>query len=328
MKKAMKWWGALVSSGLLLLSSTFVFAQQKPAPGAPERDVVITRQEGLQGPEGVPGLPSSDTFIYVASEMNFDGKVVKGAPYSAQAVSENIQTLSDGNRIVNKTTASVYRDSEGRTRREHTLAAIGPFATMGDAPVTISINDPVAGVNYALDPRTKIAHKMAPMQFKFKMIQPPAAGDTVPATVGGPVVEGPGTAGVVVGLSQQRTELHIERTPPAGGEAERVEGPPQVFTRQLPGPDQGPGGIMHWEFGSKKNAKNESLGKQTIEGVEAEGTRTTITIPAGEIGNERAIEIVSERWYSPELQVVVMTHHIDPRFGENSYRLTNISRRE
>jgi len=65
-----------------------------------------------------------------------------------------------------------------------------------------------------------------------------------------------------------------------------------------------------------------------IEGVEAEGTRTTITIPAGEIGNERAIEIVSERWYSPELQTVVMTRHSDPRFGENSYTLTNISRTE
>jgi hypothetical protein len=51
--------------------------------------------------------------------------------------------------------------------------------------------------------------------------------------------------------------------------------------------------------------------------------RTTITIPAGEIGNERAIEIVSERWYSPELQLVVMTRHSDPRTGETVYRLTN-----
>jgi hypothetical protein len=73
---------------------------------------------------------------------------------------------------------------------------------------------------------------------------------------------------------------------------------------------------------------HESLGKQTVEGVEAEGTRNTITIPAGTIGNERAIQIVSERWYSPELQAVVMTKHSDPRFGETTYRLTNISRGE
>jgi len=72
----------------------------------------------------------------------------------------------------------------------------------------------------------------------------------------------------------------------------------------------------------------ESLGKQTIEGVEAEGTRTTIVIQPGAMGNERAISIVSERWYSPELQTVVMTKHSDPRFGETTYRLTNINRSE
>jgi len=72
----------------------------------------------------------------------------------------------------------------------------------------------------------------------------------------------------------------------------------------------------------------DQLGKQIIEGVEAEGTRTTVTIPAGEIGNERPIEIVSERWYSPELQLVVMTRHSDPRFGETTYKLTNINRTE
>jgi TonB family protein len=82
-----------------------------------------------------------------------------------------------------------------------------------------------------------------------------------------------------------------------------------------------------WGWG-RHEAKNEDLGKQNIEGVEAEGTRSTVTIPAGEIGNERAIEIVNERWYSAELQTVVMTRHTDPRFGESTYRLTNIDRSE
>jgi hypothetical protein len=80
--------------------------------------------------------------------------------------------------------------------------------------------------------------------------------------------------------------------------------------------------------GANANEVKEQLGKQNIEGVEAEGTRTTVTIPAGEIGNERPIEIVSERWYSPELQLVVMTRHSDPRFGETTYKLTNINRTE
>ena len=77
-----------------------------------------------------------------------------------------------------------------------------------------------------------------------------------------------------------------------------------------------------------KDAKTEELGTRTIEGVEAQGTRTTVTIPAGEIGNERPIEIVSERWYSNELQTVVMSRHADPRFGETTYRLANVSRAE
>jgi hypothetical protein len=65
-----------------------------------------------------------------------------------------------------------------------------------------------------------------------------------------------------------------------------------------------------------------------IEGVQAEGTRTTLTIPAGAIGNDLPIQVVSERWYSPELQTVVMTKHSDPRMGDTTYRLTNINRNE
>jgi hypothetical protein len=73
-------------------------------------------------------------------------------------------------------------------------------------------------------------------------------------------------------------------------------------------------------------AKTESLGKQTIEGVTAAGTRTTRTIPAGEIGNERPLEITSEVWTSPDLQILVLSKRTDPRIGETVYRLTNIQR--
>jgi hypothetical protein len=53
-----------------------------------------------------------------------------------------------------------------------------------------------------------------------------------------------------------------------------------------------------------------------------------VTIPAGQIGNDRAIDIVSERWYSPELSTVVMSRRSDPRTGETVYKLTNIRRTE
>jgi hypothetical protein len=97
-------------------------------------------------------------------------------------------------------------------------------------------------------------------------------------------------------------------------------GMPQVIT------GNGPGGFVMKK--DAKNTKTESLGKQTIEGVECEGTRSTTIIAAGEIGNELPIEIVFERWYSPELQTVVMSKQSDPRFGENTYHLTNINRSE
>jgi Secretin and TonB N terminus short domain len=74
--------------------------------------------------------------------------------------------------------------------------------------------------------------------------------------------------------------------------------------------------------------RSESLGRQIIEGVEAEGTRIIQTIAAGAMGNERQIEIIHERWYSRELQMDIMTKWNDPRSGESTQRLTNIIRSE
>jgi hypothetical protein len=72
----------------------------------------------------------------------------------------------------------------------------------------------------------------------------------------------------------------------------------------------------------------EPLGTRTIEGVSAEGTRLTTTIPAGQIGNLNPIQLVTERWFSKELQMAVLITRRDPRSGETVYRLTNIVRAE
>ncbi len=74
--------------------------------------------------------------------------------------------------------------------------------------------------------------------------------------------------------------------------------------------------------------KTESLGRQTVEGVAADGTRTTMTIPAGQIGNEQPIVVVTETWYSPDLQGVVMQKRTDPRMGDTVMRMTNITHAE
>jgi len=74
--------------------------------------------------------------------------------------------------------------------------------------------------------------------------------------------------------------------------------------------------------------KKESLGTQTINGVVAEGTRTTRIIPVGQIGNEKALQVVSERWYSADLQIVLKSTRTDPRFGTTTYTVTSVQRTE
>lgn len=74
--------------------------------------------------------------------------------------------------------------------------------------------------------------------------------------------------------------------------------------------------------------KKESLGTQTINGVVAEGTRTTHIIPAGQIGNDKPLQVVSERWYSADLQIVLKSTRTDPRSGTTTYTVTSLQRTE
>jgi hypothetical protein len=87
-----------------------------------------------------------------------------------------------------------------------------------------------------------------------------------------------------------------------------------------PGPGNGPA--------NDPNVTTESLGMQTINGVQATGTRVTRTIPAGRIGNAQPITMVTETWHSPDLQVPVMVKTVDPRTGTRVTQLTNITRSE
>jgi TonB family protein len=360
-----------------------------PVPGGE-----IPMQEGglVFGGQGDYG------FAFVSSEMSFDSKVVKGAPFTADAVTETVQALADGNHITRTTSTRLFRDSEGRTRREQSLNGIGTWATNDNAPQAIFINDPVAGVNYVLNTKTHTAQKA--MQFFFTRGgegEPSQgvwkSGEKVVVNSGGapkqlqidggtisgkaikkvqpdypPVARAAGAQGEVTVEVVVGEDGNIESAKAISGhpllqqaavDAARqwqfkpttLEGKPVkvrgrisfVFSMEKDQPGAGAAtdtsAAAHERAVAERAAvergvqqkfqqTHESLGKQTVEGVEAEGTRNTITIPAGTIGNERAIQIVSERWYSAELQTVVMTKHSDPRFGETTYRLTNISRGE
>jgi hypothetical protein len=80
-------------------------------------------------------------------------------------------------------------------------------------------------------------------------------------------------------------------------------------------------------YGVDSNAvAEESLGSRRVAGVEVIGRRITVTLPVGQVGNDRPIEIVDERWESPELGMVIHSRHSDPRTGNVEYRLTNIRR--
>jgi hypothetical protein len=251
----------------------------------------------------------ANNFQFIAAGAAFGGEVVSGAPYSAEAVTEIEQTLADGNRISRSDRSKIYRDSQGRTRREQTLSALGPWASAGEPAEIVMINDPVAGVNYALNTRERTAQKTEVHHLEtvlHKAEEGKAEGDVL--TWKAEAQDGPGPAAMI--FQQQRRELKRGEQ----GEQHDVT----VMHAGVAG-----FGFAAAEF-SGENVKTESLGTQIIEGVEAQGTRTTTTIPAGQIGNERPIEITSESWYSPQLKTLVLSKQNDPRMGQTTYRLTNV----
>lgn len=317
------------------------------------------------------------TYNFVSSEMSFDSKLVKGAPFTADTESESVKTLADGNRIVHKNSGSIARDSEGRIRRESTINAIGQFAG-NEVTKTVTLHDPVAGTMFILEPHNRTARKMgsvralAPtMTLKIKGEEVSHAGIQKVDVSAGALQRNPikrvnptypqiAKAAKATGIVQVQTTISeegkvIEATAISGHpllrdaavEAARqwefppteVSGQPVkvksvlTFNFTLQGEETASGNTVAAQPAQGVrmrmpafNTNTESLGKQMIEGVEAEGKRTVTTIPAGAIGNERSIEIVSETWYSPELQTTVMSKRTDPTSGETTFRLTNIRR--
>lgn len=256
-----------------------------------------------------------------AARVAVESRVTRGAPYSAEAVTESVQMLADGNRIVSKNATRIFRDSEGRVRREQLNAA-------GSDVVSITISDPVAGTTYLLDPVKREAHRNGVV---FTM----ATRTLAPVLAGGGsttfVAARPPEAGVAVaGGERTRTvDVHPEES------GVRVEA--ETIARVGTGDGvvvaaRAPADLSLARFGmggvpvDASNVTREELGQQMVEGVMAVGTRTTTEIAAGAIGNEQPIRIVSEQWFSPDLQLLVLTKHSDPRVGETTYRLNGLVR--
>lgn len=312
---------ALLTMALLgggLVASPALAQPQAPAATAPggggttpaARHVQTIRRMRINH-----GGPGDHVFAFSSLHGEMPGaKPMKGAPFKATAVTEMEQVLGDGNRIRQKSSAVTARDSAGRTRREIVPGGIGPLAAPGEPRTLVHLHDPNAGTTTMLDLTARKAFRHRP-----PTLPPP-----------------PGASGSGRGPGVERFELalpppaHAAAPPTAGASGKVVEEDVLVMAHG-PGPGHGPAGPLPFiealplELGKPTR---EELGTQVIEGVRAEGSRTTLTIPAGKLGNERPLVVVSERWFSPELGVVVMSRHSDPRLGTTTYRLTGIERRE
>jgi len=187
-----------------------------------------------------------------------EGKTVTGAPLSGVLIVTRDTTLADGNKIHHESQTKIYRDSQGRIRREMSVDLVTP-ATGSVKRNVVMIVDPVAGQRYVINPDNKTVRAM-----------------------------------------------------PMHGPRHNGQGP----TNAIGGPGE-PGAV-----------NKEDLGTKTVNGLQADGVRVTRTIPVGAIGNTNPINVVTERWYSADLQIPVMTVHTDPMMGTVTSKLTNVTRGE
>jgi len=260
------------------------------------------------------------------------GMTVKGAPYSAEEVNETNQMLADGTRIHRENRTTVYRDSEGRTRRE--------------TPDSITITDPVANVTYLLNPKTMTGQKLTMSAANYTFMRSGSMG----AAISGDSTstfsihssgDGPATITVNgVPLDEKAVAEAMAKAKASGATQTVTYERREVTTAVGSGSGAGAGaGTGAWTVGGgvtmaaptrvmlKRNT-GESLGKQMVEGVNAEGIREVSTIVAGAIGNDRPLQVSTESWYSEELKMNIMSKRSDPRTGDESFRLTNIRRSE
>src|SRR5579864_2209995 len=133
---------------------TFTFTQDEP--------ITMVSPFSMMQSERLP----EGKIEFFSAEMAGAGEVVTAAPYTATATTESTQVLADGNKIVNKTSSFVARDSQGRTRRETDLHRIGTMQV--DSPKTVFINDPTTHTQYIFTPGGGEATKVVRSEGRWK----------------------------------------------------------------------------------------------------------------------------------------------------------------
>jgi hypothetical protein len=277
-----------LSAAASAAQTPFTLPVPPPPDGSAGTRVFVGRDSGERQLDVMQPAIAGDLLFVEPLE---DGEAVTGAPYSAEAVTETTQALADGNRISRKSSVQVARDGRGREHREHQAMMIGPMVAQRSLAL-VTITDAVAGTAVTIDHQRQVATRMQMRRWAGP------AGPGVRAAIGGATIGFAPARGSVTAVGAAT----MQWTMPAGADV------------AMPAP--------------AGDTTAEALEPQTIEGVRAEGTRTTVTIPAGAIGNDLPIAIVSERWYSAELKTVVLSRRSDPRFGETVFRLVNLVRGE
>jgi len=231
--------------------------------------------------------------VRVQTDGALSDAVFPNAPFSADAVTTVTQTLADGTKIEQRTTAKWFRDSSGRVRREQTVIGLDRLNPSAAPQTTISF-DSVPGdpMPYTLNPATKTARR-GPQKVQWFTVQ----NGVYRLSSGLSYFAGGGRGG---NTTRELTftngwSLDAAQIAPVPADAQRTD---------------------------------EQLGTRQLEGVKATGRRSTTVIAAGRIGNDRPIQIVEEQWESPELNMVISSRFSDPRTGVVEYRLTNINRAE
>ena len=288
---------------VVALGSAVVGWSQKPMADG-QQDEIRKEKQTLQVAM-LPPLMSEDGPGQEAQQkvmlqlIAADAQVVKGKQYSADTSTETVQSLSDGNRIVHRTMSKFYRDSEGRTRREETFGNVDPEHPTPHE-VKVFIDDPVSGTAYVLDPGSRSTEKV---QHSVRLIKNRSGNDDAP-----------------------KTSFKVDFKDEEDG-AQDAPGHMlfKIRNDHLGDPTED---IVIRSSDEKRNVVKEDLGARNIEGLDCDGTRKTITIPAGEVGNEKPISIVTETWFAPSIAAVVQSTTDDPRFGKTTYQLTNVQTTE
>ena len=298
--------------------------------------------------------PHARTLAFVGDELGQE-RIIKGAPYCADAVHESVQPLADGNRIVHRQITRLCRDGEGRTRQE----------IEHDGRKRVYLRDPIAREGWVLDPERKSARRVglgrldAPADgaawreygermrdwarsFRERLVAQPAVpplAATQPAPPEAPTAWS-GAQPVVIVSGEPARRLaqtaEVQGGRPGDLQVLRIDAhrddrlaalppvPPMPDVPPMPAPlmQRLPG------FAPRGPGVLTPLGSKEIEGLRVDGERTTWTIEPGRLGNEKPIVITREVWTSPELLLTVQSREFDPRSGEATYRLSKVRRGE